>query len=189
MARILDAFNKQLREPGLTYNVGLIVGGTKAEYNPLIASGTAEGKVNVIPAQAQTIGDIRTVTEEQYKGLQEKMRAIVAQHLPRTSGGIDFKDGYPSMPDSAGNRELLSEQEICRLWLLTWRVYRGWAHTEQGRMHRGKRLNLPGSRSKAAASRCTFTSSPDKVWHSRSHRAASGLKAPIPVRYGVSESA
>lgn len=109
LARILDQFNKELREQGLTYNVGLVVGGTTAAYDPLTATGTAMGKVNIVPAKTQAIGDIRTVTEEQYKRLQDKMQAIVAQHLPGTSAEIEFKEGYPSMPDSAGNRELLSE--------------------------------------------------------------------------------
>src|SRR4051794_18342983 len=34
IARILDRFDHELREPSLTYNVGLIVGGTKASYDP-----------------------------------------------------------------------------------------------------------------------------------------------------------
>ena len=109
LARILDQFNKELREPGLTYNVGLVVGGTKAAYDPATASGTASGKVNVVPAQAQAVGDIRAVTEEQYHRLQGKMRDIVSQHLSGTSGEIEFKEGYPSMPDTAGNKELLTE--------------------------------------------------------------------------------
>lgn len=109
MARILDRFNHELREPGLTYNVGLMVGGTKASYDPLTAAGTAIGKVNVIPAQAQAAGDLRTVTDEQYKRVQDKMRAIIAEHLPGTSAEIEFKDGYPSMPETAGNKELLRD--------------------------------------------------------------------------------
>jgi glutamate carboxypeptidase len=107
MARILDQFNHELREPGLTYNVGLVVGGTTASYDPATATGTASGKVNVVPAQAQAVGDIRTVTDEQYKRVQDRMRQIVSRHLPGTSGDIDFKEGYPSMPETAGNRELL----------------------------------------------------------------------------------
>jgi len=109
LARILDAFNKELHETGLTYNVGLVVGGTKASYDPKTATGTAAGKVNVVPAQAQAVGDIRTVTDEQYQRVQDKMRQIVSQHLPGTSAEIKFEEGYPSMPDTAGNKELLRE--------------------------------------------------------------------------------
>jgi glutamate carboxypeptidase len=109
IARILDRFDHELREPSLTYNVGLIVGGTKASYDPSTASGTAAGKVNVVPAQAQAVGDMRTVTDEQYHRVQDKMRKIVSENLPGTTASIEFKDGYPSMPETAGNKELLKE--------------------------------------------------------------------------------
>ncbi len=109
MSRILYSFDKELRDPGLTYNAGLVVGGTKASYDAATASGTAVGKVNVVPAQAQAVGDMRTVTDEQYKRAQAKMRQIIAEHLPETSAEIEFKDGYPSMPETAGNKELLAE--------------------------------------------------------------------------------
>ena len=90
IARILDRFNHELRELSLTYNVGLIVGGTTASYDPATATGSAAGKVNVVPAQAQAVGDVRTVTEEQYHRLQWKMRQVVADHLPGTSAEIEF---------------------------------------------------------------------------------------------------
>src|SRR3954452_11023159 len=109
MARILDRFNHELREPSLTYNVGLIVGGTNASYDVATATGTAAGKVNVVAAQAQAVGDMRTVTEEQYHRVQDKMRQIVADHLPGTSAEIEFKDGYPSMPETDGNKDLLQQ--------------------------------------------------------------------------------
>ena len=32
LARILDAFRKELPEPGLTFNVGLVLGGATATY-------------------------------------------------------------------------------------------------------------------------------------------------------------
>jgi glutamate carboxypeptidase len=109
MSRILYTFDKELRDKGLTYNVGLIVGGTNASYDPGTASGVAAGKVNVVPAQAQAVGDMRTVTDDQYKATQEKMRKIIGQHLPGTSAEIEFKDGYPSMPETPGNKALLTE--------------------------------------------------------------------------------
>ncbi len=109
LARILDHFNEDLHEPGLTYNVGLIAGGTRASYDPATASATASGKVNVVPAEGQAAGDVRTITDEQYKRVQERMRQIVGQHLPGTSAEIQFKEGYPSMPETTGNKELLKE--------------------------------------------------------------------------------
>ncbi len=109
LSRILYRFDEELRDPGLTYNVGLIVGGTSASYDPGTASGAAAGKVNVVPAKAQAVGDMRTVTGDQYKRAQEKMRQIISQHLPETSAEIQFKDGYPSMPETEGNKELLKK--------------------------------------------------------------------------------
>ncbi len=107
MSRILYRFDQELHDTGLTYNVGLVVGGTQAVYDPATASGTAAGKVNVVPAKAEAVGDMRTVTDEQYKNTQSKMRSIVSEHLQGTSAEIVFKDGYPSMPESARNKELL----------------------------------------------------------------------------------
>src|SRR5581483_8711294 len=107
MARILDRFQQELHEPDLTYNVGLIAGGTKASYDEAAASVAASGKVNVVPAEATAVGDVRTVTDEQYKRVQDRMRQIISEHLPGTSGEIEFEEGYPSMPETAGNRQLL----------------------------------------------------------------------------------
>jgi glutamate carboxypeptidase len=99
MSRILYRFEEELRDPGLTYNVGLIVGGTQASYDANTASASATGKVNVVPARAQAVGDMRTVTDEQYKRTQAKMLKIISQHLPETSAEIEFKDGYPSIAE------------------------------------------------------------------------------------------
>lgn len=112
MSRILYRFDQELHDTGLTYNVGLIVGGTQAAYDPATATGTASGKVNVVPAKAQAVGDMRTVTDEQYKRAQDKMRQIMGEHLPGTSAEIEFKDGYPSMPETAGNKDLLQRLNV-----------------------------------------------------------------------------
>jgi glutamate carboxypeptidase len=44
LARILDAFRKELREPGLTYNVGLVLGGATATMNANGTGGEATGR-------------------------------------------------------------------------------------------------------------------------------------------------
>jgi glutamate carboxypeptidase len=49
------------------------------------------------------------VTDEQYQRVQDKMHQIVLQHLNGTLAEIKFEEGYPSMPDTAGNKELLRE--------------------------------------------------------------------------------
>jgi glutamate carboxypeptidase len=109
LARILDAFRQELREPDLTYNVGLVTGGATASYDAATASAAASGKSNIIPAAAEAVGDIRTVTDEQYQRVRKKMEEIVAKHLKGTSAEIEFKEGYPSMPATDANKALLGE--------------------------------------------------------------------------------
>ena len=95
--RILDEFRVQLPEEGLTYNVGLVLGGATAERDALDTGGTATGKSNVIPPIALATGDIRTLNDEQTNRVEAKMRAIVAKHLPKTDAKISFDEGYPAM--------------------------------------------------------------------------------------------
>jgi glutamate carboxypeptidase len=107
LARILAAFYDRLQEPDLTFNASLVLGGSAVEYNSKENTGTASGKVNIIPGTAVASGDIRTIGDEQLQRTREKMREIVARHLPGTNASIEFEDGYPSMPATAGNRKLL----------------------------------------------------------------------------------
>ena len=109
-ARILDAFQQELRgEPNLTFNAGVILGGTQVTYDEEGTRGTAFGKDNVVPGTAVATGDIRTLTDEQLQRTRERMRAIVARHLPQTSATITFTEGYPSMPPTPGNQALLDQ--------------------------------------------------------------------------------
>src|SRR6266853_3133926 len=101
MTRILDSFRQNLREPGMTYNVGLIAGGSTVNADP--AAMTATGKSNIIAATAQANGDLRTLTDEQYQRTRARMQQIVDQHLPNTGAEITFGEGYPSMPETPGN--------------------------------------------------------------------------------------
>ena len=111
LSRILTRFHDDLREENLTYNVGVVLGGTEVEYDPATSGGRAFGKTNVIPETAMARGDIRTLTNDQLVRTRERMEAIVAQHLPRTSASITFSDGYPSMPPTAGNEALLGQYD------------------------------------------------------------------------------
>ena len=54
IARILDAFRRELREPSLTYSVGLLLGGDDLTGVHASVGGTAQGKPNIIPRQAST---------------------------------------------------------------------------------------------------------------------------------------
>jgi glutamate carboxypeptidase len=107
LARILDAFRTQVREPNLTFSVGLVLGGATAQLHHSETGGSATGKDNIIPPTAIAIGDIRALSNEQAQRVEEKMQAIVAQHLPKTNAAIKFAEGYPSMAPTAGNRALL----------------------------------------------------------------------------------
>lgn len=107
LTRILDAFRRELPEPNLTFNVGLIGGGQSVELEAGSARLAATGKSNIVPSTALARGDMRTLSQEQTTRVQAKMRAIVAKHLPGTGAEIDFEEGYPPVAPTAGNRALL----------------------------------------------------------------------------------
>jgi glutamate carboxypeptidase len=107
-ARILAAFHDELREPYLTYNPSVIVGGTTATFDAAASSGTASGKQNVVPRTVVVEGDMRFLTRAQLDTAREKMRGIVARNLPQTSATIEFTDGMPSMAPTDGSRALLA---------------------------------------------------------------------------------
>lgn len=109
LVRILDAFRRELPEPNLTYNVGVMAAGTPAELDDSGVRATATGKTNIVAGDAVARGDLRTLSPEQDTRVQARMRAIVAQHLPRTDATITFSDGYPPMAPTAGNRALLAQ--------------------------------------------------------------------------------
>jgi glutamate carboxypeptidase len=106
-ARILNAFREQLIEPNLTFNAGLILGGTDIEYDDVAAKGTAFGKTNVVAKTARVQGDLRFLTNEQRDRTRARMREIVAASLPGTSAEIKFADGYPAMSPTEGNMRVL----------------------------------------------------------------------------------
>ncbi|MGA8161818.1 MAG: M20/M25/M40 family metallo-hydrolase [Acidobacteriaceae bacterium] len=113
LTRILDTFRTQLPEPYLTYNVGMIVGGSSLTVNTAGDSGTVNGKDNVIPPTAYASGDIRTISNQQTEEVEKKMQAIVAQHLPKTGAEISFGQGYPAMAPTAASRALLRLLNHC----------------------------------------------------------------------------
>jgi glutamate carboxypeptidase len=110
MARILDAFRRELPEPNLTYNVGVIGGGTPAEMDEQGLRIVASGKTNIVAETAIARGDIRTLSADQEQRVRSRMQEIVGQHLPHSSAELVFaEDGYPAMAPTEGNRALLAE--------------------------------------------------------------------------------
>lgn len=107
-SRILYRFYLELREePDLTFNPGVILGGTKVEFDPREGRGKTFGKTNVVAERAVVAGDLRALSPEQYERATAKMRRIVAEHLPQTGAEITFSEGYPPLAPSEGNRRLL----------------------------------------------------------------------------------
>lgn len=112
-ARILEGFYEEVKGPEyLTFNAGVIVGGTDVAYDPQENRGTAFGKTNVVPRRVVVDGGIRTISNEQLAQARRAMEGVVARHRPGTSASISFSEGYPAMPPTDGNRalqEMLSE--------------------------------------------------------------------------------
>jgi len=109
LARIIDAFRRELGEDKLTYNVGMIGGGASADLDAGRIRLSATGKTNVIAATAVARGDLRAISQDQIDRTKAKMQAIVGQSLPGTKGEIRFDPGgYPPMAPTEGNRALLA---------------------------------------------------------------------------------
>lgn len=108
-ARILNQFRETLStEKYLTFNPGIIIGGSDIEYNDATSKGAAIAKTNIISPAVTVTGDLRFLTEDQKDRARAKMKEIVAQNLAQTSAKISFVDGIPSMAPTEGNNRVLS---------------------------------------------------------------------------------
>lgn len=106
-SRILYEFYKEIPEQYLTFNPGIIGGGTTVDQNEnnIIAT----GKSNIIAEIVKVKGDLRFISNEQKIRIREKMQKIVDKNLPLTNSKITFKDSMPSMPPTEGNYLLLNQ--------------------------------------------------------------------------------
>lgn len=107
LTRILWQFRKELPEPNLTFNVGIITGGQEAALDADGVRAMAKGKTNIIPGIAIARGDFRTLSHDQTARVRAKMEAIVQDHAPKTSANIRFDEGYPPMAPTPGNKAVL----------------------------------------------------------------------------------
>jgi len=108
VSRILNGFREKLAgEEHLTFNPGLIVGGTDARQMPAEARGSATGKDNVVAANAVVTGDLRALSKEQFDRAKKSMQEVASASLPHTRSTLAFDYGYPPMPPSDGNARLL----------------------------------------------------------------------------------
>jgi glutamate carboxypeptidase len=107
-SRILNAFREQLAgQPHLTFNPGVLLGGTTVDFDTAASRGSAFGKTNVIAEEMVVSGDLRALTPQQFDAAKKAMEAIVAKSLPQTSASIVFDDGYPPLAPTPGNERLL----------------------------------------------------------------------------------
>ncbi len=107
LARIIEEFRTELPEAGLTFNVGLALGGATAVLDADKLGGAATGKANVVPPAALALGDLRTLDDAQTARVEAKMQAIVAKHLPQTGATMVFGESYPAMPITEAGHALV----------------------------------------------------------------------------------
>ncbi|WP_019217188.1 peptidase dimerization domain-containing protein [Legionella tunisiensis] len=94
-------------EKYLSFNPGLIIGGTTTSYDTHQSAGKAFGKTNVIAKTAMAKGDLRFLSTLQKENAEKRITTIVNQHLPTTNASITFEEGIPAMPPTAKNLQLL----------------------------------------------------------------------------------
>jgi glutamate carboxypeptidase len=109
MARILTQFHDSLsNDPPLTFNPGVIVGGTTVTFDAVQNRGTAFGKTNVVAESVYVAGDLRALTPEQLARAKATMQRLATRHYPQTNATLTIDDGYPPFAPTDGNRRLLS---------------------------------------------------------------------------------
>ena len=110
LVRILDAFRQRLDKVDyLTLNAGLIAGGTELSVGDQGNEMKVTGKTNIIAPRAVALGDLRYLTLSQRDSARKIMQEIVGQSLKGGRATIEFTDGFPSMPPTAGNYALVNE--------------------------------------------------------------------------------
>jgi glutamate carboxypeptidase len=109
MARILSQFHDSLsHDPPLTFNPGVVVGGTTVTLDREEGRGTAFGKTNVVAESAFVAGDLRALTPAQLERATTTMRRIAGRHLPMTTAMLEIDESYPPFAPTDGNRRLLA---------------------------------------------------------------------------------
>jgi len=106
-ARILDGFREELAgEEFLTFNPGIILGGSEVERDATGNAGQASGVTNVVAETATVTGDLRTISAEQGERVIARMREIASRNLLGTSATLEVR-GVPSgMPPRESNYRL-----------------------------------------------------------------------------------
>jgi glutamate carboxypeptidase len=109
LSRVLDGFRERLAgEEFLTFNPGVVLGGTSVAFDEAQSRGSASGKTNVVAARAVAVGDLRTLSKEQLERARGVMREVTAASLGHTQSTLTFEEGYPSLSPTEGNTQLLA---------------------------------------------------------------------------------
>ncbi len=112
-ARILVGFRTALAgEEYLTFNPGLVLGGSTLEHEPTQSQGLASGVSNVVAETALVTGDVRVISAEQSEMVRRRMREIVDQHLPGTEAEVTFGPVPTPMPPAEGNYRVLAVYDL-----------------------------------------------------------------------------
>lgn len=110
LAYILNSFREQLHTTSsITFNPGLILGGTRVNYQQEMSRGYAIGKENIIAKFALATGDLRYLTDAQKVDVEKKMQKIINAPLPGTKATMTFQDGIPPMEPTKANLALLNQ--------------------------------------------------------------------------------
>lgn len=108
-ARILNEFRTALSGYGsLTFNPGMIVGGTESEYATESSTGRAFGKNNVIAKSAIVTGGLRASSPEELAHAKQVMKEITGKSLVHSEATLEIAEGYPPMAPRESNYQLLS---------------------------------------------------------------------------------
>lgn len=108
VARILNTFREELAGVGnITFNPGLIAGGTEVTVQPENSIIQGFGKTNVVAKEVTVKGGIRTLTPKELTKAKNVMQDIATRSLPHTSATLTFEEGYPPMAPTEQNYALL----------------------------------------------------------------------------------
>lgn len=110
MANLLDVMRTKLQnKPNVSFNPGMIMGGSTVNYNSQTASAIVTGKENIVAGIAAAIGDLRYLDERQKQSVETAMREMITHTLPEVKAELEFVDGIPPMTPTAQNKALLEQ--------------------------------------------------------------------------------
>ncbi|TDF42391.1 M20 family peptidase [Alteromonadaceae bacterium M269] len=113
MSRVLNRIYGEVRgEFGLTFNPGIIAGGTSIEQGNAKTTQTVSGKTNVVAQKAIMHGGLRFMNEDQKERARLAMRKIAEDSLPHSQSVMTFEDRYPAMEETEANKALLAKLNV-----------------------------------------------------------------------------